>query len=96
MPLRDILVIMVCCVCWAGNFTLIAWAAGDHDVPPLLLAAVRALIVVAIMSPFLFRPRPRLFARMMLVAFFIGPPDAARGSAHPGPACGWGRGRSGR
>ena len=73
MPLRDILVIMVCCVCWAGNFTLIAWAAGDHDVPPLLLAAVRALIVVAIMSPFLFRPRPRLFARMMLVAFFIGP-----------------------
>ena len=73
MPFRDVAILMLCCVCWAGNFTLIAWAAGDNDVPPLLLAAVRALIVVAIMSPFLLKPRPELFSRMLLVAFFIGP-----------------------
>ena len=73
MPLRDIAILMLCCVCWAGNFTLIAWAAGDNEVPPLLLAAVRALIVVVLMSPFLMRPRPEKFWRMLLVAFFIGP-----------------------
>jgi len=73
MAPRDIFILMLCCACWAGNFTLIAWAANDNNVPPLLLAAVRALIVVAIMSPFLFKPRPQLFRRMLLVAFFVGP-----------------------
>ena len=73
MPVRDIAILMLCCVCWAGNFTLIAWAAGDNDVPPLILAAVRALIVVIVMSPFLLKPRPEKFGRMLLVAFFVGP-----------------------
>ena len=73
MPPRDVAILMLCCICWAGNFTLIAWAAGDQGVPPLLLAAVRALIVVVVMSPFLFASRPALFRRMLLVALFIGP-----------------------
>ena len=73
MAPRDLLVLLICCCAWAGNFVLIAWAAGTEGVPPLMLAAVRALIVLVVMSPFLFRPRPELFGRMMLVAVFIGP-----------------------
>ena len=73
MAPRDILILMLCCVGWAGNFLIIAWAAGANGVPPLMMAAVRAALVVAIMSPFLFRARPPNFARMMAVCFFVGP-----------------------
>jgi len=73
MVLRDILILMLCCVAWAGNFLIIAWAAGANDVPPLFMAAVRAGFVVVLMSPFLFRARPDMFGRMLLVTVFIGP-----------------------
>ena len=73
MSARDLLVLLICCCAWGGNFVLVAWAAGTEGVPPLMLAAVRAAIVLAIMFPFLFRPRPELFGRMLLVAAFIGP-----------------------
>ena len=73
MALRDILILMVCCLCWGGNFVMISWAANLSAVPPLLMAAVRAAMVVALMFPFLFRKRPEKFGRILLVAFFIGP-----------------------
>ena len=73
MAPRDIAILMLCCVGWAGNFLMIAWAAGANGVPPLMMAAVRAAMVVAIMSPFLLRARPPNFGRMMMVCVFVGP-----------------------
>ena len=73
MPLRDVAILLLCCVAWGGNFVVISWATNLSQVPPMLVVAVRALIVTALMSPFLLRPRPARFWRMMGVALFIGP-----------------------
>lgn len=64
---------MLCCLAWAGNFVMSAWALGNNPVPPFMLAALRAVIVLILMGWVLFRPRPQFFWRLITVCCFVGP-----------------------
>ena len=69
----DFTILMICCLGWAGNFVVSAWALGNNPVPPFMLAATRAAIVVVIMGVFLFKPRPEHFGKLLIVCACVGP-----------------------
>ena len=69
----DFTIIMICCLGWAGNFVVSAWALGSHPVPPFMLAAVRAAIVVVLMGAYLFKKRPEHFGKLLIVCACVGP-----------------------
>ena len=50
-----------------------AWALGGTSIPPFMLAWTRALIVLAVMGYFLFRPLPKNFLRLLFVCLCVGP-----------------------
>lgn len=50
-----------------------AWALGSSSVPPFMLAAMRALLVLIFMGVFLFRPIPKQFFSLLFVCFCVGP-----------------------
>lgn len=64
---------MLCCLCWGGNFVMTSWALSGSTVPPFMLAATRAILVLAVMGYFLFRPLPKQFFRLLFVCFCVGP-----------------------
>lgn len=69
----DILILLFCCLCWAGNFVVSAWALGNNPVPPFMLAAVRAAIVLLFMFVFLRPPLPERFGMLLIVCACVGP-----------------------
>lgn len=69
----DLCVLLFCCLCWAGNFVVSAWALGNNPVPPFMLAAVRAGIVLVVMFAFLRPPLPEKFGRLLIVCACVGP-----------------------
>lgn len=69
----DFAIIMMCCLAWAGNFVVSAWAVGANPVPPFMLAGVRAGIVLLVMGYFLFKPRPEKFGALLIVCACVGP-----------------------
>lgn len=69
----DFLILIGCCLAWGGNFVVSAWALGNHPVPPFMLAATRAAIVLVIMGYFLFKPKPEKFLRLLVVCACVGP-----------------------
>jgi len=69
----DFLILMICCLAWAGNFVVGAWAVGNNPVPPFMLSMARAAVVLLVMSPFLFKKRPDKFGRLLLVCACVGP-----------------------
>ncbi|MEP3890090.1 MAG: DMT family transporter [Hellea sp.] len=73
MRLFDFFIIMLCCLAWAANFVVSAWAVGTNPVPPFMLAAVRAAIVLLFMGYFLFKPRPAKFGLLLIVCACVGP-----------------------
>ena len=50
-----------------------SWALGGTSVPPFMLAATRAVLVLGVMGYFLFRPLPNQFLRLLFVCFCVGP-----------------------
>lgn len=50
-----------------------AWAVGNNPVPPFMLAAVRALIVLVFMFMFFRLPLPEKFGRLLIVCACVGP-----------------------
>jgi len=70
---RDIIILVICCLAWGTNFVVSAWALGNYPVPPFLLAATRAAIVLVLMGWFLTRPRPAQFLRLLMVCACVGP-----------------------
>jgi len=50
-----------------------AWALGGSTVPPFMLAATRAALVLVMVGYFLFRPLPKHFVKLLFVAFCVGP-----------------------
>lgn len=50
-----------------------AWALGGSSVPPFMLAATRASLVLVLTGYFLFRPLPKHFLKLLFVAFCVGP-----------------------
>ena len=73
MRVLDFWVLMLCCLGWGGNFVITAWALGGTSIPPFMLAATRAFIVLMLMGYFLFRPLPKDFLRLLFVCFCVGP-----------------------
>ena len=69
----DFTILMICCLAWAGNFVVSAWAVGSNPVPPFMLAALRAAIVLLVMGFFLFKPRPEKFGLLLIVCACVGP-----------------------
>ncbi len=64
---------MLCCLCWAANFVVSAWALGSHPVPPFMLAFLRSAIVLICMFPFLLMKPPKRWGRLALVCACVGP-----------------------
>lgn len=69
----DFIIFMLCCLGWGGNFVVTAWVVGSNPVPPFMLALARAVVVLAVMGVFLFRPLPKRFGRLLLVGLCVGP-----------------------
>ena len=63
---------MLCCLGWGTNFVVSAWALGGTSVPPFMLAATRASLVLLMMGVFLFRPLPDRFLRLIFVSICVG------------------------
>ncbi|UIP08020.1 DMT family transporter [Erythrobacter sp. SDW2] len=63
-------IIMACNVVWALNVIVSKWAVDDYAVPPLFYAALRSLVVVAALVPFL-RKMPADPVRVMLIGLAI-------------------------
>ena len=63
---------MLCCLGWGTNFVVSSWALGGTSVPPFMLAATRAFLVLLMMGVFLFRPLPDKFLRLIFVSICVG------------------------
>lgn len=63
-------IIMACNLVWALNVIVSKWAVDDYAVPPLFYAALRSLLVVAALVPFL-RKIPADPVRVLLIGLAI-------------------------
>lgn len=70
MPLRDILLALLICVAWAGNF--LASATALLELPPLLFTALRLGLLVLLLAPFLRRPGPGQWPRLLAICLSTG------------------------
>jgi O-acetylserine/cysteine efflux transporter len=70
MSPRSFLLLMFVCLLWAGNTIVSRLVVGTLGVPPLWFAAMRALVVMVVLLPWL-RPLPSKPLQVMLVTFAI-------------------------
>lgn len=70
MPARDLLLLLVICLAWGGNFLTSALAL--RELPPLLFTTLRLALVALCLLPFLQRPSPGQWPRLVAVAIFNG------------------------
>jgi len=70
MPIRDFLLIFLVCLVWAFNF--IAAAQGMQHFSPFIFMVLRFVLVLAVLAPFLRRPPPGQWGRLIFVALCIG------------------------
>ena len=70
MSLRSFLLLTFVCLLWAANTIVGRLAVGTLSVPPIWFAAMRALVVVAVLLPWL-RPLPEKPLQVALVTFAI-------------------------
>ena len=70
MSARDIVLVLLVCVAWAGNFLTSAFAL--REIPPFLFTALR---FIALGLPLLFwlkRPPPGQWPRLLSVCLCVG------------------------
>lgn len=70
MPGRDLALITLVCVAWAGNF--IAGARGMQHFSPFVFMAIRFTILLLLLAPFLRPPAPGQWPRLIGVCLSIG------------------------
>jgi O-acetylserine/cysteine efflux transporter len=70
MPLRDILLALLICLAWAGNF--LASALALEQMPPLLFTAMRLVLLALLLGAFLRRPGPGQWPRLVAIALCTG------------------------
>lgn len=70
MPLRSFLIFVIVCLIWSSNVVVSKLVIADMGVPPLFYAAMRALVVMVALSPWL-RPLPKNLFRVMLVTLAV-------------------------
>jgi len=81
MKTSHFFILMICCLGWAGNFVVSAWVLGGENalfpeavaIPPFMLAATRACIVLLFMFPFFRLKRPEKWGWLLLVCACVGP-----------------------
>lgn len=66
MPIRDLLLILVVCLVWAGNFLASAYAL--EEVPAFEFTALRMVILALVLVPFLKAPPKGQWRRLLAVA----------------------------
>jgi O-acetylserine/cysteine efflux transporter len=70
MPLRDIILVLVVCLAWAGNY--LASAIALTHFPPLEYTALRLAIVLLVLFPFLRLPPREQWPRLLAVCLCNG------------------------
>ena len=70
MPLRDLLLAVLVCLVWAGNFLTSALAL--RDMPPLLFTGLRLALLGLLLAAFLRRPAPGQWPRLVAIALCVG------------------------
>jgi O-acetylserine/cysteine efflux transporter len=70
VPLRHLLLLLLICLAWGGNFLTSALAL--REIPPFLFSALRLGLVAACLLPFLHRPAPGQWPRLILVSLLNG------------------------
>jgi O-acetylserine/cysteine efflux transporter len=70
VPLRHFLLLLLICLAWGGNFLTSSLAL--REIPPFLFSALRLGLVALCLLPFLHRPAPGQWPRLILVALFNG------------------------
>lgn len=71
MSFRDFALLTFVCLIWASNNIVSKYVVSHLDIPPLFYAAVRFMIVLAAVFPWL-RPMPRPRWRLVTVALLMG------------------------
>ncbi len=70
MPARHLVLLLLICLAWAGNF--LGSAIALRDLPPFLFTLLRMLLVAALLAPFLHWPPPGQWPRLVAVALLCG------------------------
>ncbi len=70
MPLRDLALVLVICVAWAGNFLTSAFAL--REIPPFLFTALRLTILATVLVAFVQPPPRGQWPRLVAVALCNG------------------------
>lgn len=70
MPPRDILLALLICLAWAGNF--LGSALALRELPPLLFTALRLALLALMLGVFLRRPAPGQWPRLLAIATCTG------------------------
>lgn len=70
MPFKHLVLIMLVCLAWSFNFT--AGAAGMQHFSPLLYMILRFTLVLVLLFPFLRKPPPGQWTRLIAVCLLIG------------------------
>jgi len=67
---RDLALVLVICIVWAGNF--IAGASGMQHFSPFLFMVLRFTLLLLILLPFIRRPPPGQWIRLIAVCLLMG------------------------
>jgi O-acetylserine/cysteine efflux transporter len=70
MPLRDLLLALLVCLAWVGNF--LASALALRDMPPLLFTGLRLALLGLLLAAFLRRPAKGQWPRLLLISLCVG------------------------
>lgn len=70
MPPRDLLLALLICLAWAGNFLTSALAL--REMPPLLFSGLRLVVLAGLLAAFLRRPAPGQWPRLLAIAASAG------------------------
>jgi O-acetylserine/cysteine efflux transporter len=67
---RDLALVLLICLAWAGNFLTSALAL--REIPPLLFTALRFALLGLVLLPFLKPPAPGQWPRLVAVCLSVG------------------------
>ena len=70
MPPRDLVLVLIICLAWAGNFLTSAHAM--REIPPLLFTALRFVLLALPLLYWLKRPAAGQWPRLIAVALCVG------------------------
>jgi len=70
MPARDIAILVLICVVWAGNFLTSAYSLREF--PPFLFTGLRMALLAVILVPFLKPAAPGQWPRLVAIALVMG------------------------